>query len=186
MKSVLVLAATLILFSCAPVLDRELMKEGQRNVSLNELRANPDAYKGKLFILGGVIVETRLTANGSELEILSKPVDKYGVPRDTQRTMGRFLAVYPRDKGLLDPVVYKEGREVTLAGDFVDARKGKIGDYEYVYPVFEIRQIHLYEEEPNYAFYPYPYPYSYYPYGFYDPYWYNPYWAPWRRPPGWW
>ncbi len=174
---------TVALTGCAPVLDRELMREGQRTVSFDELRAHPDVHRGKLYILGGLIVETRFAEEGSQLEVLSVPVDSYGYLKESERSNGRFLAVYPKSKGLLDPVVYKKGREVTLAGEFRDIRKGKIDEMAYDYPVFEIRQIYLFEE-PRYDYaYPYPYPY-YYGYGPY-PYWYNPYWGPWPPPPGW-
>ena len=145
------------------------MKEGSPNPSLNELRANPEAYKGKLFILGGVIVETRFVQDGSQVEVFSIPVDSRGYLRDMDSSKGRFLAVYPRDKGLLDPVIYKKGREVTLAGVFLETRKSKIDEMEYLYPVFEIRQIYLWDERWDYAGYPY-YPNYYYA----NPYWYTP------------
>ena len=32
---------------------------------------------------------------------------------------------------MLDPLVYRKGREITLAGDFVEVRKGKIDEMEY-------------------------------------------------------
>lgn len=183
MKKLLVIPLFLILFSCAPVLNRDLMEEAMRNVPLSQIRANPGTYKGKLFVLGGVIVETRLTEKGSLLEVLALPVDSGGRIEDTERAMGRFLALYPAEKGILDPMVYKKGRYVTLAGDFVENRTKKIDELEYVYPLFQARQVHLWEEERAYAGYPYSYyPYSYYPY----PYWYHPYWSPWPPPPGWW
>jgi len=174
----------LLAASCAPVLDRQLMREGRRNVPFDELRANPDAHKGMLYILGGLIVEARFTAQGSQLEVLSVPIDSSGYLEESERSGGRFLAVYPKDKALLDPLIYKKGREITLAGEFREIRKGKIDELEYDYPVFEIRQLHLFEERTYYNnLYPYPYYYSpYYPY----PYGYNPYWGPWPPPPGWW
>ena len=182
MKSLLIISVvSLLLVSCAPVLNRELMREGQRNISFDELRANPDVYKGRLYVLGGLIAETRFTEIGSQLEVLSVPVDSSGYLMENERSNGRFLAVYPKDKGLLDPIVYKKGREVTLAGEFREIRKGRIDEMEYDYPVFEIRQIHLFEEQQYYNRYPYPY-YPYYPY----PYLYDPYWGPWPPPPGWW
>jgi outer membrane lipoprotein len=154
------------------------MKEGERPASLDPLRAAADAYKGRLFIVGGVIVESKFAQNGSLLEVLSFPVDSSGYLKETAHSGGRFLAIYPREKGLLDPMVYKKGREVTLAGTLVEARKSKIDDMEYVYPVFEIRQIHLWEEQ-RYYYNAYPY----YPYNYYmSPYWYNPYWGPWPPP----
>ncbi|HUJ19622.1 MAG TPA: Slp family lipoprotein [Nitrospirota bacterium] len=185
MKKVLILAAmgaaVALLSSCAPVLSRDLMRQGERDVSLARLRETPDAYRGKVFILGGIIVNDRLTAQGSELEVLYVPVDSFGYPKTGEEMQGRYLAVYAKQKGMLDPVVYKAGREVTLAGEFRETREGKIDEMDYVYPLFEIRQVYLWEEEPLY--YAYPYPYSYYDYG---PYGYNPYWGPWPPPPGWW
>jgi outer membrane lipoprotein len=183
MKRVIAIGiVSLLLASCAPVLDRQLMREGQRDVSFDELRSNPDAYKGRLYILGGLIAETRFTEQGSQLEVLAVPVDSYGYLKERERSTGRFLAVLPKNKALLDPLVYKTGREVVLAGEFLEIRKGKIDEMAYEYPVFEIRQIHLFEEQQYYNnMYPYPY-YPYYPY----PYWYSPYWGPWPPPPGWW
>lgn len=181
MKKLIVLGICLILFSCAPVLNRDLMKQGVQNVSFDQLKANPDAHKGKLFILGGIIVETRFIEKGSQIEVLSLSVTSSGYIKERERSMGRFLAISPTDRGLLDPVVYKKGRDVTLAGEFIELRRSKIDDFEYVYPVFEIKEIHLWEEERDYMF-PYPYyPYTYYPH----PNWYNPYWGPWPPPPGW-
>ena len=178
MKKIMILAISVLLFACAPVLNRELMKEGTANPSLPDLRANPDAFKGNLYILGGVIVQTRFVQHGSQMEVLSLAVDSKGYLKDTERTMGRFLAIYPRDRGFLDPEVYKKGRAVTLAAVFSGLHTGRIDDMDYVYPVFEIRQVYLWEEQRDYYnVYPY-YPYNYYT---------NPYWGPWGPPPpAWW
>lgn len=177
MKRILtIVSAALLLAACAPVLNRELMREGVRDLPMSELREAPDNYKGKLFILGGLIVNSKLTETGSQIEALYAPVDSSGYLKEGQHVQGRFLAIYPRTKGLLDPVVYKKGREITLAGEFLETRKGKIDDMEYIYPVFEIRQIYLWEE-PRYYYSSYYYPY-YYNYPFlYDP-WGRPYPGP--------
>jgi outer membrane lipoprotein len=155
-KIFLMTAASLILSSCAPVLDRQLMYEGVRNVPFSRLREAPNAYQGKTFILGGLIVETRFAGKGSQIEALSVPVDSYGYLKETEHSMGRFLAIYPRESGLLDPLVYNKGREITLAGEFLGIQKGKIDEMEYAYPVFEIKQIYLWEERKYYyPIYPY-------------------------------
>jgi hypothetical protein len=70
-----------------------------------------------------------------------------------------------------------------FAGEFLEIRKGKIDQMEYAYPVFKIKQIHLWEREEYYSpGYPYYYPYPYW--------WYDPWWRPypdlyWPPPPGW-
>lgn len=183
-RSSLICVILLALSSCSPVLDREVMKEGAREFSLAHLRESPEVFQGKLFILGGLIVETRFTEKGSQIEALSVPVDSLGYLREAGRTQGRFLALYPRSKGLLDPMVYRKGREVTLAGEFVEARKGKIDEMEYVYPVFEIRDIYLWEERKDYYTYPYYDPFYYRSPFLYDPWgWYYP--SPYRYPSPW-
>jgi outer membrane lipoprotein len=162
--------STLILSSCAtPVLYKGYMLEGERSVSFAALRENPDQYKGKLFILGGVIVRTRLIEAGSEIEALHVPVDAAGYFEEHGRSEGRYLALLPRDGGMLDPAVYRRGRRVTLAGEFFGIRKGKIDEMEYAYPEFRIKQVYLWPRErfsaypPPYDFDPwfYPYPYFY-------------------------
>jgi outer membrane lipoprotein len=169
---------SLMFLSCSPVLNREYMREGSREVSFQLLRENPEAQKGRLFILGGVIVRTKFTAAGSQIEAMYVPVNGSGYFKESGRSEGRFLAVLPEDRTMLDPEVYSRGRRVTLAGEFVELQSGWIGEMEYVYPVFEIKQIYLWPMENPY----YPAPYYYYdpwfypyPYYYWDPWWSYPY-----------
>ncbi len=163
-KSTLLLVIALGAAACAPVLNREYMDRGARDFNPGHLIETPEVFKDKLFILGGVIVETKLVEGGSQIEALLVPVDRYGYLRDQTRYQGRFIALYPKSRGLLDPLIYKKGREISIAADFIDVRNGKIDEMEYKFPVFEIRQIHLWEERdsrwPGYYYYPYPYGYS--------------------------
>jgi len=163
---VLACGASLLLAACAPVLDKSLMRESVKGVSFRMLRERPEEYKGRLFVLGGVIIKTRLTAENSQIEALQVPVDSSGYFSDQGPAEGRYFAVLPQDEGLLDPEVYRQGRGVTLAGRFVGLRKERIDEMDYVYPVFQIVQIYLWPRESAYS---YPYP-GYY----YDP-WYYPY-----------
>jgi outer membrane lipoprotein len=189
------LGASMLLFSCAPVLDRSLMKEAVKNVSFRALRERPDEFKGRLFVLGGVIVKARLTAEGSQIEALHVPVDSSGYFSDQGRSEGRYLAVLPKDDEILDPEIYRQGRRVTLAGRFIGLHREKIEEMEYVYPLFRIEQIYLWPKDTYYApgyygyyydpwMYPYPYYYGdiwwgypYYPYYYpgYYPYYYRGY-----------
>lgn len=169
---------SMLVFSCAPVLNREYMREGSREASFQLLRENPEEHKGKLFILGGVIVRTKLTAAGSQIEAMHVPVDGSGYFKESGRSEGRFLAVLPKDGTMLDPEVYLRGRMVTLAGEFVELRQGRIDEMGYVYPVFQIKQIYIWPQErlyyptPYYYYDPWFYPYPYY---YWDPSWRYPY-----------
>jgi outer membrane lipoprotein len=168
--------------SCAPVLRPEYMKEGIRNPNLPALLTNAASFKGKLFIFGGVIVNTRITSEGSLIEAIYVPVNKRGVPQEVQAISARFLALFPKDSGLLEPSVYKKNREVTIAGIYEGVRTGKINKAEYTFPFFVIRQIYLWREEELYpAYSPYG-PYGVYPY--YTPY-YSPFNYPYTYAPNW-
>lgn len=178
----ILVSAVLLMTACYPVLNRELMREGSRDLPFDLLRESSDSYKGRIFILGGIIVNTRFMETGSQIEALYVPVDSSGYLKERTHAQGRFLALYPRSWGLLDPLVYKRGREITVAGTFLETRKGKIDEMEYVYPVFEIRQIYLWNEERYGSYPPYYYPYYNYPF-LYDP-WGRPYPNPfWPMPP---
>lgn len=160
-------SAALLLSSCvAPVLSKRYLLEGERTVSFAQLRENPNDYKGRLFVLGGVIIRTRLVEAGSQIEAIHVPVDHEGYFEERGRSEGRYLAVLPKEEAMLDPAVYRRGRRVTLAAEFADIRKGRIDEMKYDYPVFQIKQVYLWPREHAYS---YPSPF------YYDPWWYYPY-----------
>jgi outer membrane lipoprotein len=163
-KLALFAAIFLALVSCTSVIRKDLMDVGTRDFSFPEVMKNPELYRGKLFILGGIIVDTKLSENGSLIEAIYVPVDWTGNLKDMEMPTRRFLALYPKDREILDPMVYKRDRKITVAAVFDGTRMGKIDKMEYTFPFFRIEQIYLWERLP--AYYP-PYP---------GPY---PYWGPW-------
>lgn len=178
MRGVYLLVFVVFLYSCAPVLRPETMEIASREVPLFAMREDPSPFIGKLYVLGGIIIETRFTHEGSLIEALYVPVDSRGYLTSLNESDGRFLALFPKESGHLDPLIYRRGREITLSGEFIGLRKGKLDEVEYTYPLFEIREIYLwprireyyYMPPPYYPpppFYPYPYWWRYYPY----PYW---------------
>lgn len=174
----------MLLFRCAPVLRKDIMDVSIRDVSLSEIKKNPDLYKGKLFAFGGIIVNTKITTEGSLIEALYVSVDSRGNFKGISSSDGRFLALFPQKSGFLDPVLFRSKREITLAGEFVGMRAGTIDETEYLFPFFKIVDIYLWEERRNYYYTPSPYPYYWwgYPYWGYD----YPYWRHWGPTPYWW
>jgi outer membrane lipoprotein len=168
----------LMVLSCAPVLRYDLMKRGIFDVRLSDIKKTPAPHRGKLFILGGIIVKTTATKEGSLIEASYVPVDSRGYLKNISASNGRFLALY---KGFLDPLIFRHKRELTIAGVFRGTRLGKIDEMNYTYPFFEIEELYLWEEMRDY-YRSYPYPPSYYPYWRYGPWWYDPWWHdPWWR-----
>lgn len=161
-----ILLAGLVLCSCAtPVLQKSVMDAGTRNPNLAGLTAEPSRYRDQLFIFGGIIASVTVTRDGSLVEAVYVPVDRDGNLEEMPVPSRRFLALYRA--GILDPVVYSPGRLITLAGTFMETRKGKLGEMEYTYPFFEVTAIYLWPKEPKVYYYvPGPY-YPGYP-------WYRP------------
>jgi outer membrane lipoprotein len=160
-----------LLVSCSYAVQKDLIEEGTRNPDLNALIQNPDLYRDKLFIVGGVIARTTLSPAGSEVEALYAPVDSRGYPEPVTTSARRYLAVYPKDKGVLDPLLYKRDRNITIAGVFTGTTKGTVGKMEYVFPVFTIVRISLEREVRYVDVYPHYYPYPGYWEGWGPPYW---------------
>ncbi len=168
MRKIILLAVSLfVLTSCASVLKKDLMREGIRDFSFRDLMSNPDAYKGKLFVLGGVIAQTTLADRDSVIEALYVPVDRAGYLKDISEPTMRFLAVFPREQGILDPLIYRRNRQITLAGTFMGLEQRKLEQMSYTYPVFRIVQSYLWQPAVAVR---YPYAWAPYPWG--------PYWGP--------
>lgn len=170
----IILLAVLLISSCTPVLNRSLLSSGIFNEGLSEIKQDPASYKGRLFILGGIIVKTETTIDGSLIEAIFVPVNSLGYLKSFKVSGDRFLALY-RGREILDPLIFSAKREITLAGEFIEIREGKIGEMEYAYPFFEIKEIYLWEEmkDQDYYYYymPPPYPPWYYRHRPYDPSW---------------
>ncbi len=104
-RRLLFVPLALFLFSsCTAVIRKDLLDSGIRDFSLQELTGVPDQYKGKHFILGGTTARTTLTEQGSLVDALYVPVDSSGYLRGIQPD-GRFLALYPKELGMLDPAL---------------------------------------------------------------------------------
>ena len=170
MKNVPYIALALFLFvsGCAPIISKELRSRVEREITFPEVLKNPDAYKGKVVIWGGVIIGAKNAKEGTLIEILQKPSDSRGRPKDVDQSHGRFLALYD---GYLDVAIYSHGREVTVAGEIKGERILPLGEIEYSYPLISVKEINLWRPErkervylcpywryPWYLYYPYCYP----------------------------
>ncbi len=170
MRLFLVLIVIIILSSCyKPVFKSEYIESAIKDISLEELKQNPHQYTERTFLIAGMVVNIKNTDRGSIIEALFTPVDSKGYIIDEENLNGRFLAITER---FIDPVIYKNGRFITILGSFEGTEKGRIGEIEYTYPVFRIKDIHLWKKEKLY-----PQPYWWYdPWYYPSPWWYDPWW----------
>jgi outer membrane lipoprotein len=156
---VLGVLAALVMSGCSYPISAHLRDEA-KNISISMAANNPGQYKDDIIIWGGKIIGTHVFRSGTQIYVVDLPLDYMGRPEEGETTGGRFIAI---TKGFLDPALYNAGKEVTVAGSVVDVQSNPVGKHDYLYPVVEIKEIHLWKPDTKYI-------YS----GGWDPYWYGP------------
>ncbi|MCE5194567.1 MAG: Slp family lipoprotein [Nitrospiraceae bacterium] len=163
----LVITLFILLPACRPVISRNVMDMAAFNPSLADLNASSASFKGNLFVFGGKIINTRLTKDGSLIEALYVSVSSKGYIKDYDKQSLRFLALMPKEKGILDPLIFKKDMEITIAAIYRGTKTEKLEELDYQYSYFEITEIYLWQEQQ------YNFRYDPYPFWLYDP-WYYP------------
>jgi outer membrane lipoprotein len=162
------IGSCVLLAACAhpgPPFLREPMPE---NPALAQVIADVGAFQDRRVRWGGNVVSVENRAEGTAVEIVERRLDKRGRPAATNTSAGRFVAT---TTGFLDPMIYTQGREVTIAGTIAGEEPRKIGEFEYRYVVVKTDNLYLWE-----PIQPVPPPM------YYDPWYYDP----WYRWPPWW
>ena len=166
------LLAFLLLTGCAHVFSDKANGLVDPSITFDHLKKDPKAFSGKYVRLGGIIVNTKNTKSGSQIEIVQFKLGSDDFPDVTYASGGRFLAV---TADYLDNMVYKTGRPIALIGTVQGEKTQPIDEIEYSYPVVSIIEIHVWNISDTY-----PYPPPYYYGSFYNDYWWHgpPYWYP--------
>lgn len=172
LKCLTTVAAFVLLAGCATTRVPEPIREPIKpELAPNEVRSGP-APVGMRVRWGGTIVRLENRGELSVLEVVARSIDGDGRPLASDNSQGRFIAHIP---GFMEPTLYTTGRLITVVGTLEDNRRGKIGEYDYVFPVVKVSEHYLWPKPRARAREPYPYPYPWY-----DP-WYDP-WYPWFGP----
>lgn len=167
---------------CVPryVVPEPLEQQVNRTVSFSQLRQDAARHVGVSVVLGGSVLDAKLTPEGTQIEVLQLPLDTADRPSGApEHSEGRFLLI---DQQRTDPAALQQ-RLVTVVGEVLGTRTGRIDEVEYAYPLLSARFIHVWRsgyDSPYGAaspYYNYPYYYPYYsPYSYpYAPYYYSPY-----------
>jgi outer membrane lipoprotein len=163
------LSLWIFLAGCSYPISQNLRAQANLPPTFQEVFQNPEAYKGKIVIWGGEIIQTMNQKDKTTLiEVLQKPLDWREEPKGNEPSGGRFLILV---ENFLDPYIYRQGREITVAGEILGERVRPLGETEYRYPSLLSKQIYLWEEyrylSPAYDRYS---PWWYYdPWGYYRP-----------------
>lgn len=148
-KKIIPIACLLVLMSaCAPVISQKTMSTVDKNVSFITLQQNPNAFQGKVVVLGGQIIATTVKADETWIEVLQQPLDFRQRPADTDQSSGRFLVRFP---GFLDPAIYASGRKLTVAGQVDGKIVRPLKEVNYTYPVLTAREHYLWQPGDAYG-----------------------------------
>lgn len=131
---------------------------------------------GKKARWGGKIVSVVNKKDVSEIEVVFFPENKYGKPITSMPSVGRFKAVV---EGFVDPLVFEQGRLITVVGEVGDGQTGIIGEQAYLYPTLNAMGYYMWKESTNinveldtFGFMPFGYR-SGFNHNFFNP-WYDP------------
>ncbi len=140
MRKLFLISSLVVLAGCAHVVSPALRAEADKTLSPEVLFSAPNAHEGKTVVLGGVIIGVKNTDGGASLDVLEKPLDSRGRPRDTDISRGRFVVQHPRR---LDPVIYTPGREITVAGKVLGSEPRQLDEIQYPYLMILSRELYL-------------------------------------------
>jgi outer membrane lipoprotein len=119
-----------------------MREHADKSLTPQILFKDPDAHKGSIVILGGIIISSRSTEEGTYIEVLQNPLDSRDRPKDTDVSDGRFIIF---SESYLDPAIYSKGRAVTVAGEVLGKMIRPLDDIEYPYTLIRSKEIHIVE-----------------------------------------
>lgn len=130
----------LLVGGCAHNLSERSLALADRTITFGKLRENPDAYRGKFVILGGVIKAITHTPQGTQLEVEQYGLDSREMPDEASGSGGRFLAMAPEK---LTGSVCGTGLLVSMAGEVAGKKIMFREGEEHVYPVIAIKELRI-------------------------------------------
>ncbi|MBI5491507.1 MAG: Slp family lipoprotein [Deltaproteobacteria bacterium] len=171
MKNLILVLAALVVFAGCSVMPKTILKEVDRDITLDMVRSRPEQFVGKRVLWGGKILGTDNLEEHTEIEVLESSLGYDDTPANGT-SKGRFII---QSKQFLDSNIYKANKRITVAGTIKGVEVRKIGKSDYRYPIITPIDMRLSEQPPQTPYpdyYNYP-PYMYGPYGPYGPY--NPF-----------
>jgi outer membrane lipoprotein len=136
-------AAVLMLAACAPA---PIYKASTATVTAApfQVAQSPEKFSNSEVIWGGRIVQVKVFAAHSEIELLAYPLDASQRPKANDSGNGRFIAVL---RGYVEPLDYPAGALMTVDGKLNGTRGGQVGQADYLFPLVDVAQSHVWTAE---------------------------------------
>jgi outer membrane lipoprotein len=164
----LLLSICCCLSACTSIPENLRVADGTPLMTFEQISTDHDIALGETARWGGVIAKVENLPDRTMLEVVNFSLKSSSQPKPSHETLGRFR-VY--SQGLLDPMIYKIGKSVTVVGQIERSEPGKIGEHDYLYPVLIANAVHLWKTVERYDVQMMP-----------DPFWNTPHY--WHRYPG--
>ena len=103
----------IVLGGCSSTVPVLIRTAPPTELSPSTVSAAPATFVGELVRWGGTVKTVENGKTDTLIQVVARPLERGGRPRSRTASPGRFLARVP---GFLDPAVYSEGRELTVAG----------------------------------------------------------------------
>lgn len=136
------LALALLLAGCATYPDVVRVSDESMLVSYSAVTQG-QVQKGTAR-WSGVIAKVQNNAANTRLEIVYFPAGAGGRPQVSDQTPGRFVAYV---KGFVDPLVYAQGKQITVLGQLAAAESGNVEQYQYLFPVIQDAAVYLWPKK---------------------------------------
>lgn len=156
-----VLVTCLLLGACSGLPER-LQNVPVTDVTYKQASKSLSKYDGTSVRWGGTIVEVKNEQNFTLVQVLAYPLSYTGRPKTREQSPGRFTI---KSAKFLDPEVYEEEREITVAGTIKGDIERTIGNRTVRMPLLLGEAVYLWPQDYGRGYYPYYW-------GHYGPYWY--------------
>jgi hypothetical protein len=124
-RVVLTLIAAALAAGCGQTIPAKYLKQAEPGVTLTVLASRPEAYRGKVVLLGGVVVEHREAGAQVWLHMKNRPLDEDYEPHlpiaQIPSEAGYYWVAVP-SKNL--PKTYRNWAQVTVVGRVASAPAG--------------------------------------------------------------
>lgn len=174
MKKIVAVFTLLFLSACSTIPEQVRIADDVSLISYDDAKAGVGVNNQMNARWGGVIAAIENKKEFTVIEVVNIDLTSNAKPKNIDESSGRYRLYY---KGLLDPVIFKPGKKLTVIGKVAEPETGKIGEQAYLFPVLMASGIHLWKDvervdvrvEHSSAF---TRPY-FYPYYRYQPYYRN-------------
>lgn len=134
---------TFLMAGCASIPEKLQVSDNAPLINFADVRAQPNVNTGLTARWGGVIAKVEIQKQRTMIEVVNFKLNGRAKPIQANETQGRFRFY---QQGLLEPVIYKVGKSITVLGTVANSEQGKIGEQEYLYPVLNADKIQLWKK----------------------------------------